>query len=73
MKNKLNGEIFFFLFPSALPVILAMKKKMMYLRTSGSGKLIRAPNFFLINNRYFKAINTGAGHSKTVHISSNSW
>lgn len=41
--------------------------------TPGTGKLIRVPNFFPINNWYFKAINIGAGHSNTIHLLSNSW
>lgn len=45
----------------------------MYSRTPETGKLVRAPNFLPINNQYFKAINTEAEHSKTVHLSPNSW
>lgn len=47
--------------------------KKMYLWTPGIEKFIKAPNFFLINNWYFKAINMGVGHSGTVHLSSNDW
>lgn len=71
MKSNLNtGRIYSFSLQHCLS--FWQWKKMMYLRTPGTGKLIRAPNFFSINNRSFKAINTGAGHSKTVHLSSNS-
>lgn len=50
-------------------------EKKMYLWIPGTEKLIGVPNFFLIliNNRYFKVISMGAGHSGTVHLSSNGW
>lgn len=70
MKNKLNGERNFFF---NIVCFFGNKKKMMYLRIFGIGKLIRVFNFFFINNRYFKVINIGVGYLKIVNLLFSSW